>query len=154
MLMEFREFVKLYEKIQTQSNPRTIGGDGGFAWGQLGSVIPNNNAFGALPTQVTGSEWPDEALRSGGFMGSNWVNGKFDLGLPSVTKSAQIKFIDNKKNPILIFLSDGTKIYIPYDSYKKINVPPEVGRTLMVTFMRRKDDSSEEPSKIQTIKCY
>jgi hypothetical protein len=87
-------------------------------------------------------------------MGTNWVNGKFDLGLPSVTKSSQIKFISEKKNPILIFLSDGTKLYMPFDAYKKINVQPEVGRTLMVTFMRRSDDNSEEPSKIQTIKCY
>jgi hypothetical protein len=150
MLMEFREFVKLYERIQTQSNPRS---DGGFAWGQLGSVIPTG-PVGALPTQWTGSEWPDQALRSGGFMGSNWVNGKFDLALPSVTKSSQIKFISERKNPILIFLADGTKLYMPYDSYKKINVQPEVGRTLMVIFQRRGDDTSEAPSQIKTIKCY
>lgn len=149
--MEFREFVKLYERIQTRSNPQILGGT---AWGQLGMVIPQSNAFGAIAPQVTGSQWPDDALRSGGFMGSNWVNGKFDLALPSVTKSSQIKFISEKKNPILIFLADGTKLYMPYDSYKKINVPPEVGRTLMVTFQRRGDDSSEEPSRIQTIKCY
>lgn len=148
--MEFREFVKLYERIQTRSNQRT---DGGFAWGQLGMVLPTGPS-GAMPTQWTGSQWPDDALRSGGFMGSNWVNGKFDLALPSVTKSSQIKFISEKKNPILIFLSDGTKLYMPYDAYKKIIAAPEVGRTLMVTFMRRGDDTSEEPSKIQTIKCY
>lgn len=148
--MEFREFVNLYERIQTRSNQRT---DGGFAWGQLGMVLPTG-PFGAMPTQVTGSQWPDDALRSGGFMGSNWVNGKFDLALPSVTKSSQIKFISEKKNPILIFLADGTKLYMPYDSYKKINVPPEVGRTLMVIFQRRGDDTSKAPSQIQTIKCY
>jgi hypothetical protein len=151
MLMEFREFVKLYERIQTRSNPQILGNT---AWGQLGAVIPHSNAFGAMPSQVTGSIWPDEALKSGGFMGSNWVNGKFDLGLPSVSKTSQIKFIDEKKNPILIFLADGTKLYMPYDAYKKINVPPEVGRTLEVVFQRRKDDTSELPSQIQTIKCY
>lgn len=149
--MEFREFVKLYEAIQRHSNPQVLGG---AAWGQLGATIPNGNPFGALSTQVTGSMWPDEALRSGGFMGSNWVNGKFDLGLPSVAKTSQIKFIDEKKNPILIFLADGTKLYMPYDAYKKINVPPEVGRTLMVVFQRRKDDASEAPSQIQTIKVF
>jgi hypothetical protein len=152
MLMEFREFVKLYEAIQRHSNPQI---SNATSWGQLGIVSPPHaNVFGAMPTQWTGSQWPDEALRSGGFMGSNWVNGKFDLGLPSVAKTSQIKFIDEKKNPILIFLADGTKLYMPYDSYKKINVQPEVGRTLMVVFQRRKDDASEAPSQIQTIKCY
>jgi len=152
MLMEFREFVKLYEAIQRHSNPQI---SNATSWGQLGLVSPPHaNAFGAMPTQVTGSQWPDEALRSGGFMGSNWVNGKFDLGLPSVAKTSQIKFISEKKNPILIFLADGTKLYMPYDAYKKINVPPEIGRTLMVVFQRRKDDASEAPSQIQTIKCF
>lgn len=152
MLMEFREFVKLYERVQTHSNPRI---NNATAWGQLGiSSPPHGNTFGALPTQWTGSQWPDQALRSGGFMGSNWVNGDFDLGLPSVTKSAQIKFIAEKRNPIILLLSDGTRLYMPYDAYKKINVQPEVGRTLMVTFQRRGDDSSLEPSQIQTIKCY
>ncbi len=152
MLMEFREFVKLYEAIQRHSNPQI----NNAAAAQLGTMTspPNANVFGALPTQVTGSQWPDEALRSGGFMGSNWENGKFDLGLPSVAKTSQIKFIDEKKNPILIFLADGTKLYMPYDAYKKINVPPEVGRTLMVVFQRRKDDASEAPSQIQTIKVF
>ena len=87
-------------------------------------------------------------------MGSNWVNGKFDLALPNVSKTSIIKHINNKSNPILILLANGTKLYIPYDAFRKINVPPEVGRTLMVTFQRRTDDTSPVPSKIQSIKCY
>ena len=149
--MKFKEFVNLYEKIQVRSNPRSDM-EGG-AWGQLGMKI-STGPFGALSTQVTGSQWPDDPLSSGGFMGTNWVNGKFDLALPNVSKSSQIKYINRRSNPILIFMLDGTKIYIPYDAFRKINVPPEVGRTLMVTFQRRTDDKSPMPSKIQSIKCY
>jgi len=148
--MEFKEFVKLYEKIQTHANPRS---DMGASWAPIGPRIPTG-AFGALPSQVTGSQWGDMPLYSGGYAGSNWLNGGFDLRLPGVTKTSQIKYISEKKNPMLIFLADGTRIYIPYDAYKKINVPPEVGRTLMVTFQRRTDDTSPVPSKIDTIHCY
>jgi hypothetical protein len=154
--MEFRKFVNLYERvlsIQTKSNPRS-GGNLGGSWGQIGPVAGLGNVFGALPTQVTGSEAPDLALRSGGWMGSDWENPNFDLALPSVSKSAQIRHINDKINPILVFLSDGTKLYIPYDSFKRINAQPEVGKTIIVTFQRRNDDTTKEPSKIQTIKCY
>lgn len=150
--MEFREFVNFYEKIQTRSNPRT-GDSTGFSWGQIGPRIAAG-VFGALPAQVTGSEHGDMPLRSGGYMGSDWENGDFDLGLPAVAKTSQIKYINDKVNPILIYLADKTRLYIPYDAFKTINVPPEIGRTLMVTFQRRTDDNSENPSKIQSIKCY
>jgi hypothetical protein len=149
--MEFREFVNLYEKIQTSANPQI---SNATAWGQLGIVsTPHANVFGAMPTQWTGSQWPDDALYSGGFMGSNWVNGKFDLALPDVSKSSQIKHINHRANPIFIFMADGTKMYIPFDAFRKINVPPEVGRTLTVTFQRRTDDTSPVPSRINSIKC-
>lgn len=147
--MEFKEFVNLYEKIQTRSNPLTNQG-AGANWQTHLATGP----VGALPTQVTGSQWGDMPLWSGGYSGSNWQKQDFDLGLPNFTKTAKIKYINYRSNPIFIFLSDGSKLYMPYDAFKKINVPPEVGRTLMVTFQRRTSDTSPEPSKIQTIKCY
>lgn len=137
--MNFREFYKLAEQD---------------SWAPLGMVIGGGNAFGALPTQWTGSQQGDDPLSSGGYMGTNWVNGKFDLMLPNVVKTAQIKYINEKKNPILIFLADGTKLYLPYDAFKKIKVRPEVGRTLMVSFMRRGDDASMVPANIKMIQCY
>lgn len=146
--MDFRNFVKLHERIQGMMTPDVIN-----QWAPLGMVIPNG-VFGAMPTQWTGSQQGDEPLSSGGFMGTNWLNGEFDLGLPSVSKTAQVKQISDKKNPIFVFLSDGTKLYIPFDSYKKINIEPQVGKTMMVTFQRRKEDGSLIPSKIQSIKCY
>jgi hypothetical protein len=148
--MEFREFVNLYERIQTRSNPR---GDQPGSWGQIGVVIPGGN-FGAMPTQWTGSQWGDMPLYSGGFMGSNWMNGKFDLALPSVSKTSQIKFVAKRTNPILVHLADGTRLYMPFDAVRKMNTPPEVGRTMIVTFQRRTDDTSPAPSKIQSIHCY
>ncbi len=143
-VMDFREFYKLNEG-QNDS------------WAPLGMIVPTG-PFGALPAQWTGSQASDQPLRSGGYMGTNWVNGDFDLMLPSVTKVAKILRIDEKKkkNAVLIFLADKDipTLDIPYDTYKKIIVPPEVGRTIMVRFQRRTDDTSPNPANIKNIRCY
>ncbi len=151
--MEFREFVNLYEKIQTQSNPWTND--------SIGARWQTNQATGpagALPTQVTGSQWGDMPTWSGGYSGTNWQKQDFDLGLPNFTQTGKVLHVDRSKNPIRVLMqnSDGktAQLYIPFDVIKKMNTPPEKGRTLMVTFQRRTDDTSPVPSKIDNIKCY
>lgn len=121
----------------------------------LGMVIPNG-AFGAMPAQVTGTQIGDMPLSSGGYMGTNWVNGEFDMMLPSKTVSKKIIRINDKKNPILIVLDDNTQLFIPYSVFRKIKVQPEVGRTLMVTLQRRPEDNSQTPSTFKpgSIKCF
>ncbi len=90
----------------------------------------------------------------GGFVGSPWNHQVFNLGLPKVVRSGIIRHIEDKINPISIFLSDGTKLFIPYDAFKKIESTPEKGKTMVVTFQRRMDDKSPNPTKIDSIKCY
>lgn len=139
--MEFREFFKLHEDL---------------SWKPLGMVIPTP-PFGAVPSQWSGSDNWDQPLKSGGFQNTNWMDPQFDLMLPSVTKSSQIiqiKNLNNVKKPVLIHLADGTKLYIPYHTFKKIKVEPEVGKKLSVVFQRRADDNSIYPSDIKTIQCF
>ena len=162
--MEFKEFVKLYERIKPLGNMTPKDATQGYATKSekpLGMVIPTG-PFGAMSTQWTGSQWGDDALRSGGYMGTNWVNNELDLGLPTVSKTSKIQFIDKNKTirvgggiqgPILVVLQDRTKLYIPFDVFKSI-ITPEVGRTIVVTFQRRKDDGSINHSRIQSLKCF
>jgi len=151
--MKFREFVNLYEKIQIQSNPWT-NQSASSNWQTNQSTGP----AGALPTQVTGSQWGDMPMWSGGYSGTNWQKQDFDLGLPNFTQTGKVLHVNRSKNPIRILMQnpDGktAKLYMPFDAIKKMNTPPEKGRTIMVTFQRRTDDTSPVPSKIQSIKCY
>ena len=163
--MEFREFYNLIERakplgmISVTKRAKPLGmisvnpdGAAQSSLQPLGMVIPSG-VFGALPSQWTGSEVGDDPLSSDGYMGTNWVNGKFDLMLPSISKTSQIRKIDNKINPIFVFLADGTKLYIPYDAFKKIKVEPQIGRNMTVIFQRRNDDRSILPSAIKSIQC-
>lgn len=119
----------------------------------IGLVIPNT-AFGALPTTWTGSEAPELPAISGGFVGSPYHHQKADLLLPTVTKTAQIQFMNEKSTPIVIFLNDNTRLYLPYDDFKRIKGEPKVGKTITVIFQRRPEDKTEIPSQIQSIHCF
>jgi hypothetical protein len=116
----------------------------------LGLVIPQP-VFGALPTSWTGSIADTLPLRSGGFAGKTR---DFDLNLPTTTKNGIINYINNKVNPIFIHLSDGTRLYIPYDAFKKIKDEPKIGKTMIVVLQRRPEDGSLIPSQVQSIRCY
>lgn len=70
------------------------------------------------------------------------------LDLPTVKKTARIEMVMDKKNPIYIQLSDGSRLYFSYDQFKRIEGKPERGKNLVVTMQRRQDDNSEIPSKI------
>ena len=122
----------------------------------LGINIPNL-VTGALPDTWTGTNAvpsPDRADGSGGFVGSPWNHQVFNLGLPKVVKSGIVRYINEKINPIFVFLSDGTKLYIPLDAFKRIQSKPEKGKTMVVVFQRRMDDKSANPTKVDSIRCY
>lgn len=74
-----------------------------------------------------------------------------DLDLPQVQKRAKIDIIMDKKNPIYLQLSDGSKLFFTYDEYKRIDGKPERGKTMVVTMQRLSHDHSDLPSKI--VKC-
>jgi len=118
--------------------------------------IPSG-VFGALPTTSTGSQAvpsPDRAHISGGFVGTPWHHQLFDLGLPNITKTSQIRFIDEKKNPILVHLADGTELFFPLDAFKRIKGEPRVGKMMMVVFQRRPDDKTKFPSNVKAVYCF
>ena len=75
--------------------------------------------------------------------------------LPTVVVTSTIRMLERNKNPIFIFLDDGTKLYLTWQEFNRIGgKEPEVGRQMRVVFLRRKDDSSESPSQIQQAFCY
>lgn len=135
--MRFKDFVKLIETALSVP---------------LGISIPAP-AFGALPSVWTGSQSADMPLRSGGWAGSNQDFSTADIGIPTVSKTAKIEFINDKTNPMLIYLADKSILYVPYDGFKKIPGDPSVGRMLNVVFQRRPDDNSKNFSQIHSMQA-
>lgn len=116
------------------------------------TVGPHNNGFGGsfLSSDQTGSE-----QNPSNFEGRPLNLPGLDLGLPTVTKTGIVTFIEKKTNPIKIFLSDGTKLFFSLDEYKRIKGnEPDTGKTMSVTFQRNVFDKSGEMSQIQNIRCY
>lgn len=118
--MNFKQYIKLQEQ-------NTIGKHNDFA----------TAAF--LPSDWTGSETYDLNLP---FLSS------IDVEIPSVTKTSVITSVIKNKNPIIIELRDGTRLYLDIDQYRRINKTPEVGQTMTVVFQRNKNDFSDNTSKI------
>jgi hypothetical protein len=71
-----------------------------------------------------------------------------DIGLPSVQKTSRIEHVMDKKNPIYIGLSDGTKLYFTLDEFRRIEGKPSRGKNMTVIMQRRLDDHSNSPSII------
>jgi hypothetical protein len=124
--MEFKSYFNLMEF--TLSTP-------------LGINIPSP-AFGGLTPDWTGSNirTPQQPQQ-------------LDLGVPTTTKTSKICILKDKQNPILMALEDGTRLYMPYDAFKRIKGSPEVGKMATIVMQRRIDDSSNMPSQIQSIHC-
>jgi hypothetical protein len=73
---------------------------------------------------------------------------KISLNLPTVNKTSRIDHIMDKKNPIFVGLSDGTKLFFTHDEFRRIHGKPEKGKDLIVTMQRLPDDYSDLPSVI------
>jgi hypothetical protein len=76
-----------------------------------------------------------------------------DLEIPGVTRRSRIRSVDNKRDPIQVRLMDGTTLYLSLDEFNRINsrTKLDVGREISVTFQRREDDGSPDPSKIVSV---
>jgi hypothetical protein len=109
----------------------------------------NDYATGAyLSSNQSGSELPDMLQGRGMSLPST------DL-LPTLSRCSPITFVELKKNPILVMLSDGTRMYFTWDEFRRIpGEEPKAGKTLSVTFQRFPGDDSKEYSQIQTVRCY
>lgn len=72
------------------------------------------------------------------------------LDLPTVEKKAKIDVILDKKNPIFMQLSDGSKLFFTIDQFKRINGKPERGKTMTLQLLRLSTDKSTDPSQIMS----
>jgi len=111
----------------------------------------NDMATGAyLPTFFTGSESPTNI----GLQGRGMMLPGIDL-VPTISRCCPITYVERNKNPILVLLSDGTKLYFTWDEFKRIpGEEPKVGRMLSVVFQRFPGDDSQEQSQIHRVRCY
>jgi len=71
-----------------------------------------------------------------------------NLDLPQIQKKAKIQIIHDKKNPIYIQLSDGSKLFFTFPEFKRIKGKPEIGKAMIVTMQRLPHDTSHHPSQI------
>ena len=131
--MNFRQFLEHNPlKIQNSFSQNTVGKHNDYA----------TAAF--LPSTWTGSEdmgsYPDGAPG-------------VDLMIPNVVKKSKIRSVEMNKNPIVVMLMDGTKIYLNLDEFNRISSTKrlEVGSEISVTFQRSPGDLGQEPSKIISI---
>jgi hypothetical protein len=66
----------------------------------------------------------------------------------------RIEFISERENPILILLSDGSRLYFPYDALKKVSgCRPEKGRWMEALIQTFAKDFKQLP-KVQWAVCY
>ena len=72
-----------------------------------------------------------------------------DLVIPSMEKTAKIIFLDFKKTPIKMRLSDGFECLFTEVEFRKIKGVPEVGKTITLIFQRNSNDFSKNFSKIE-----
>jgi hypothetical protein len=116
-----------------------------------------HNTFG----QNTVGTHNDHATSS--FLSSTWTGSEdlgrlgglpsTDLEIPHVSRRSKIKSIEKNKNPIKVQLADGTTIYLSLDEFRRVDsrTKLEPNREITVTFQRRDEDGSPEPSKVVSI---
>lgn len=132
MDLNFRKFIEDTGRVHNAFSQNTFGTHNDFATSKF------------LPSTWTGTE--DLGSYPSGTPG-------VDLELPSVTRRSKIRSINNKKDPIEIRLMDGTAIYLSLDEFNRVDSRTrlEVGREISVTFQRREEDGSPNPSKVVSI---
>lgn len=77
--------------------------------------------------------------------------------LPTKTVTSEIRLFNDKNNPILIQLLDGTKISLSHDELRRIQSmgqAPEVGKRMTVVFQRNMNDKSDNYSIINSITVH
>lgn len=77
-----------------------------------------------------------------------------ELGLPSVSKTSTVSYLERNKNPIFILLADGTKLYLSWDEFNRVEgCEPEVGKKMTVIFQRHPSNKTEATSQIERLIC-
>lgn len=115
------------------------------SFGQNTQGLHNDRATASfLQTTWTGSEAFDK--KSPGLPST-------DLQIPHVTRRSKIRSVHKNENPIKVMLMDGTTLYMTLDEFNRVNsrTKLEPGREISVTFQRREDDGSPDPSQVIAI---
>jgi len=135
-MITFKQFIQL-------SEDNTIGyhNDGpgsGLAYGS-GAL---------LGSDFTGSE------TAGKFLGNPLHLPSLDMTIPQVVRSGVVRLLEKNKNPIHILLSDGTRLHLTWDQYKRIEgTEPAIGKLMHVTFQRNVNNGPDETSQITQCRC-
>jgi len=76
-----------------------------------------------------------------------------DLEIPHVSRKSKIRSVEERRNPIVVRLMDGTAIYLTLDEFRRVDSRTKLqpGREITVTFQRREGDDGPDPSKIVSI---
>lgn len=76
-------------------------------------------------------------------------------GLPQITRTSVVRFVERNKNPVFVLLADGTKLYFTWDEFKRISGPePTPGKKMTVYLQRLESDNSQQTSKIDRVVCH
>lgn len=130
--LDFRSFMEAGAGVHNQFSQNTVG-------------THNDAATAAfLPSTWTGSE--DLGSMSFGLPGT-------DLAIPHVTRKSRVRFVEKNRNPIKVQLMDGTALYFTPDEFRRVQsrTSMEPDREITVTFQRRDEDGSPNPSKVVSI---
>lgn len=133
MLEGFRRFVEDHEgSVYAQFSQNTVGTHNDGATAKF------------LPSTWTGSE--DLGKFSYGVPG-------VDLEIPNVSRRSKVRSVERNRDPIRVSLMDGTVLYMTRDQFERADSRTKLvpGREVRITFQRREDDGSPDPSKIVSI---
>ena len=132
----FSEFIRLRE--ENTVGYHNDGPGSGFA--------PGGGAI--LGSDFTGSETAAK------FLGNPLHLPSMDMEVRKVERTSPISSIDRHSNPIKIQLLDGTKLYMTWDQFKRVEgKEPAYGRLMHVSFQRHPDTDSYENSTVVSAKC-
>lgn len=138
-MLEFKKYIEKIEEANTVGHHN----DG------PGSGFNNQISGGAyLSTDWSGTDAASKML--GNPLNLAGTDIEIPSTIPTISKTAQIQFVEKKQNPIFVLLSDGTRLYFTLDEFNRIpGKEPVVGRTMKVKFQRNPKDKSLQPSQIQ-----
>ena len=67
----------------------------------------------------------------------------YGIGLPEVTRTGKVIFIDHKQDPIPIRLNDGTSAFLRHDDLRRMSRLPQTGDTMTFVFLRHPNDKRQ-----------
>lgn len=115
-----------------------------------GSYVPTtwSNSNHELTTANRHIGWPLELPEDDFVLGTN------PLYIPRIIRKGMVTKFEDKKNPMIVTLDDGTKCYLSMDQYKLIKghlpIVPKATH-LTIVFQRHPNDKSLEVSQVEKI---